>query len=384
MVDAIRRATNGLSRTALAELTGLAPQTISNIVRRLIDDELVVESGTVTNGRGKPRTILQLRPQSRFAIGVHLDPAVINFVVLDLAGGVVAESHLIPSRLVNPTAILTDIANEIGRLERSYGIDRARIVGVGVAVPGPVELSAGTVVDPPNLVGWHRIPVRDQLADATGHNVVLEKDVTAAAVAEMWVGGPAGIGTFLVVYIGTGIGVGLVWRGEAVRGASGNVGDVGHIVVDSTGPTCTCGQRGCIAVTITAEALVGEARELGLSVHPTNLAVAYAELCELTASNQTAQHIIDRSADRMARAVTVMANLFDVERIVFGGPYWPPIAETYLDRIPRLLGDSLATSQIHSTKVSGSAAGRSLTAIGAASIVFDHAFSPHPSNLMLT
>lgn len=94
ILEAIRRSPGGLSRVELAKVVGLSPQTISNISRRLLDQELIVEAGKEGSGPGKPRTILRLNPSGMYAVGVHLDPAVITFVVLDLLGDVVRHSRM--------------------------------------------------------------------------------------------------------------------------------------------------------------------------------------------------------------------------------------------------------------------------------------------------
>src|SRR3954470_15537407 len=89
LLDAIRRSTRGISRVELVAETGLTAQTVSNIVRRLIAEELVVESGRVrTTSRGKPRTLLRVQPSARFAVGVHVDPATLTYVLIDIEGTV--------------------------------------------------------------------------------------------------------------------------------------------------------------------------------------------------------------------------------------------------------------------------------------------------------
>ena len=120
-------------------------------------------------------------------------------------------------------------------------MDRDRIAGLGVASPGPIDLDEGTVVDPPLLPGWDSVPLRDALAEATGLSTLMDKDVTSAAVAETWAGGPSGAGSFIFMYMGTGIGCGIVLNDEVVRGTSGNAGEIGHIMVDPAARPATAG-----------------------------------------------------------------------------------------------------------------------------------------------
>ena len=264
ILDAIRRAPAGLSRVELAQIVGLSPQTISNISRRLLDQHLIVEAGKEGTGPGKPRTMLRLNSSGQYAVGVHLDPAVTTFVVLDLVGAVVKHSRINTPAGADPDAVIGTIAAEIKQLIAGSGVEAARIAGLGVASPGPVDLAEGIVVDPPLLPGWHSVPLRDALAAATGLSTLVDKDATSAAVAEAWAGGPSGAGSFIFMYLGTGIGCGIVLNDEVVRGTSGNAGEIGHIVVDPDGPPCDCGQRGCVNVTCIPPVLVAQAEAAGV------------------------------------------------------------------------------------------------------------------------
>src|SRR5687768_12561192 len=264
ILDAVRRSSGGLSRVELAQIVGLSPQTISNISRRLLDQSLIVEAGKEGSGPGKPRTILRLNPSGMYAVGVHLDPAVATFVLLDLLGAVVQHSQIKTPADGGPDAVIAAIAGEIEQLIQASGVDQDKIAGLGVAAPGPIDHDNGTVVEPPLLNGWHRVPLRDALADATGMSVLMDKDVTSAAVAETWAGGPSGTGSFVFMYMGTGIGCGIVLNDEVVRGASGNAGEIGHIIVDPDGPLCDCGLRGCVKSSCIPKVLVAEAHAAGV------------------------------------------------------------------------------------------------------------------------
>jgi predicted NBD/HSP70 family sugar kinase len=390
ILDAIRRSTAGLSRVELAQIVGLSPQTISNISRRLLDQHLIVEAGKEGSGPGKPRTILRLNPAGMYAVGVHLDPALITFVVLDLVGAVVKHSRITTPE-GQPADVIATIAAEIQRLVAESGVDSTKIAGLGVAAPGPIDLEQGTVVDPPLLSGWDRVPLRDALAEATGLSTLVDKDVTSAAVAETWAGGPSGSGSFVFMYMGTGIGCGIVLNDELVRGTSGNAGEIGHIIVDPEGPPCDCGLRGCVKSSCIPQVLVAQAVEAGVlardpadsgpgSAIPERFAklIAAAE-----AGNTKAVEIIDHSAVLVARAVSVVTNTLDVERVVFGGPFWSLLSERYLDRIPQLLSVNSAARQIHGIEVVGTGVGEDVGAVGAACLVLEHTLAPRSQRLLL-
>lgn len=393
VLEAIRRARNGLSRVELARDTGLSAQTVSNIVRRLLEQSLVVETGKIKKGMGKPRTVIRLNPGARFSIGVHLDPAVMTFVILDLNGEVAGQTRCSVPASADPDTVVELMGSTITALLVGRGVDRARVLGIGLAAPGPIDPDPGVIFDPPHLQGWHIVPLREALSNRTGFPVLLEKDVAAAAVAEVWGGNGGAADSFVFVYLGTGIGMGLVSEGRVIRGRSHNAGEVGHIVVDPDGPPCFCGLRGCVVMSCIPAYLVGEATAEGLISRTTSepdqadapcLEDAFSILCSAAAAGEDAAvGILQRSATRLAKAVSVLANALDIDRIVFGGPFWPQLAKVYLGVMPDALKGLMVASSVHTVRVEGTVFGADVAAIGAACSVFNDALSPRTDRLLL-
>ncbi|GAA3102132.1 putative NBD/HSP70 family sugar kinase [Kribbella aluminosa] len=382
VLDAIRRSEQ-LSRVELAEATGLSGQAISNIARRLLDAGLVREAGVLRGaGLGKPRTLLELEPTGRYAVGVHLDPSVVTVVLLDLTGEVVARRP-VDQYADDPDLLIDGIAKTIEEVIAESGAVRDRVTGVGIAAPGPIDVERGVVVDPPNLSAWHLVPLCDQLQERTGLPVVLDKDVTAAAAAEKWAGQG---GSFVFFYLGTGVGAGLVIGDEVVRGSSSNVGEIGHVIVDPDGPVCYCGRRGCVGEASQPRYLVQQAVRAGVLADGIDLddrpAVeeAFARLCALAADGSTgARQIVVQLAVRIAKVVEDVANLLDLDRVVFGGPHWEHLAPVLNDAVRAALDGRFLLQAVHPFEVTGTALGTDVGAIGAASLVLDRTFSPNPA-----
>jgi len=395
VLDAVRRHRSGLSRVELAQRTGLSAQTIGNVTRRLIESGLVRETGKLINGPGKPRTMLELEPAGRFAVGVHIDPAVITFVVLDLEGAVVGHSLARTPSAPDPDDVIELMARHIDELIADAGVDRSRVMGVGIASPGPIDLVAGVVLDPPMLRRWRDVPLRTALSHATGLPVLLEKDVTAAAVAELWFSASGTRTNFVFVYYGTGLGTGLVVGHEPVRGASANSGDFGHIVVDEGGPRCICGDHGCVGMLVTPAALVRDAVDTGVLDSRFRLAEGdadeiaktdsgFAALVALAeAGDEGAAEVIRRAARRLARSIVVIINLLDLDEVILGGPFWAAIEPFMLRDLESAIASSAALIPKHPIAVVSSAIGADVAAIGAACLVLDHAFSPRPSAMLI-
>lgn len=388
ILEAIRRSGEGLSRIELVDATGLSAQTITNITRRLLDEGFIAEAGRTISGPGKPRVTLRLVAESRFSVGVHLDPAVITFVLLDMSGAVVRRTvERVHDR--DPRRIVDLMAETIDALIDGAGVDRGLVAGVGVAAPGPLDAQRGTVLDPPKLQGWHRVPLRSILAEATGFEVTLEKDTTAAAVGELWTGAGATRGSFLFVYLGTGLGVAVVREGDAITGSSHNFGEIGHIIVDPDGPPCACGSRGCVEVVCTPQAIVERAEAAGIWTEdpaPGDAVVEerFTQLCERAAAGEPpAVDVLRGSAGHLAILIAALTNVLDVDRVVLGGPFWSRLADVYLREIPEPLNRRSATRELRMLTVEGTVVGDDVGAVGAACVVLDAVLTPRASDLYL-
>lgn len=387
ILDLIRRTPQGLSRVEIASATGLSAQTVSNVSRRLLDTGIVLEAGKFNVGPGKPRTLLQLDPTGMYSIGVHLDPTVVTYVLLDLAGNVVADHRAPTPSEATPASIIAAMAQQIDALMQRSAVPHERVLGVGIAAPGPVDATLGLLIDPPLLDGWVRVPLREALAEATGFPVLLEKDVSAAAVAEIWTANASERDNFAFFYYGTGIGMGLVLDHEVLRGSSDNAGDIGHVRVASTGPVCSCGRRGCVGDLVVPHRLVQEAEASGVFKGGAHESVdaRFTQLSDAAhAGSPQALEILARAAEHIATAVVIITNLLDVDRVVFGGPFWQRVGSLVLPRISELVNTDRALISPHPIRLLDSGLGEDVAAIGAGCLVLDHSLSPRPSTLLIS
>jgi predicted NBD/HSP70 family sugar kinase len=395
ILDAIRRASDGISRVEVAERTGLSAQTISNVCRRLLDAGLIRESGTQASGVGKPRTIMELEPGGRFAIGVHLEPTVSTVVVLTLAGAVVAH-RAIPTREQLPSSeTIENIVRVAREVSAEAGAPSERIMGAGIAAPGPVDVRSGTVLNPPLLAGWQNVPVRDVLAETLNMPVLLEKDVTAAAVAELWMNSDPRRGNMVFFYYGTGVGAGIIVQNEVIRGLSSNAGDIGSVIVGGGGHD-ESDRRWRLGDAVMPRYLVREAIGRGVvtersATGESDAELSTADVIELfarlgeaaTAGVGDAVEILDAAAQDIATALVTIINLLDTSTVIFGGPFWGAVGDFMLARIPDLVRMSPVLVSPHPITFAQSEIGEDVAAIGAACLVLDHAFSPHPAGLLI-
>ncbi|MFF7972771.1 ROK family protein [Streptomyces sp. NPDC007905] len=251
VLDLLRAAgADGISRLELAERTGLTPQAVSKITARLREEGLAAEAGRRASTGGKPRTVLRLVPEAGHAVGVHLDRDELRAVLVDLDGAVVGERRRALDLGAGAEAVLGVVAAAVEGLVADVlgggGLSGVgSLLGVGIALPGPLDHARGVLHRVTGFPEWDGFPLRDALAERLGVPVVVDKDTNAAALG-LAVGGEGG--SFAYLHLGTGLGAGLVIGGHVHRGARTGAGEFGHQVLQLDGPACECGNRGCVEV----------------------------------------------------------------------------------------------------------------------------------------
>lgn len=250
----------GISRLELAERTGLTPQAVSKITARLRAEGLAADAGHRASTGGKPRTVLRLVPDAGYAVGMHLDRDELTVVLVDLAGAVAA-SRTAPLDFGAPADEVVAVAAYAVAAVRDGGAQPVDlpVLGVGVAVPGPLDHRGGVLHRVTGFPQWDGYPLRDALAARTGLPVVVDKDTNAAALGLAL--RAAGAGDFAYLHLGTGLGAGLVLGGGLHRGARTGAGEFGHQTVQLDGPVCSCGGRGCIEALCLAAVARGDVAE---------------------------------------------------------------------------------------------------------------------------
>ncbi|MFE9887688.1 ROK family protein [Streptomyces scopuliridis] len=302
VLDLLRTAgEGGISRLELAERTGLTPQAVSKITARLRTEGMAAEAGRRASTGGKPRTVLRLVPSAAHAVGLHLDRDELTAVLVDLAGTPVAvrrvpldlgagAERVIEAAAVQVDAVRADAVRAEagcdggvhagrgrvgswhaggGRVDsvragagaggqNGEGLGVGELLGVGVAMPGPLDHATGVPRRVTGFPQWDGFPLRDALAARLQLPVVLDKDTNAAALG-LALRGPGD--SFVYLHLGTGLGAGLVLGGTLHRGARTGAGEFGHQVIQLDGPLCECGNRGCIEALCLAAVARGDLAE---------------------------------------------------------------------------------------------------------------------------
>lgn len=395
VLDQIQLA-DGISRVEIAQLTGLTPQTVSGIVRRLLDEGIVREDGAsrVASG-GKPRTTLRINADAGSAVGLVFDPVELTCAVVDLLGRPVVVKRRPTPPGIDPSQVVAAMAELVADVLDEAKVSRDDVLGLGLATPGPIDQKLGMIVAPPQLAHWIRVPLQSMLSDATGLPVTLDNDATAAAVGERWSGVGRGVANFAYFFFGTGIGGGLVLNHQMYRGGSFNAGEFGHSSVLPDGPECYCGNRGCLERLVNPSAIVAEVhRRLG---HPSGadssvLSQAFREdpasvdhaAIQLAAGagDPVATAVVDEAAAHVASVAVSIANFIDVDLIILGGHGIQHVESRYVDVVAAALAARPLARRIRVVKVEASPLGTDAAVVGSAALVLHATYSPQLSALL--
>lgn len=370
-----------ISRVELAEHTGLTQAAISHAVRALLDEGLLRETGDREWTGGKPRVMLTLDPLARCAVGVQLGADWVVVALTDARGAVVARTRVRGARRTDPDAVVAGIARHVDVLLRASGVGRRSVAGLGLAVPGTLDLDAGAIAVSRSLDRWQGYAVRSRLGAAVGLPVVMDSDATAAAVGEYWAGRTAGSAAHCTLYMGAGIGAGIVVGGAVYRGASGNVGPLGlmhlHRARHDAGPTLEeLAAPHAVARAARRAVAAGRRTSARLSADGDPITDFGAVATAAVQGDALAVELIEDSAGYLADAVVTAANLLDVDSVVLAGPAFSTAGSLYAAVVERRLRVELHAADRHGVRVALAAHVADAAAVGAAALVLQEELAP--------
>ncbi len=238
------RTTSCRTRATLATTTGLSRATVSSLIDELISLNLVRETGIQISQGGRPGTCLELNPKGGAAIGLEVGVDFISVVLTDFVANILWKNRVEFDTREQPTVIA--LAEQ--QIERAIQYSRElrlKLLGIGVGLPGLVKVNEGTLTFAPNL-GWQNVPFQTPWERRFGIPVYVINEGSAAALGEHYFGVAAGYHDFIYLSASTvGIGAGIVIGGKLFQGIQGYAGEIGHMVLEPSGPLCACGRHGC-------------------------------------------------------------------------------------------------------------------------------------------
>lgn len=261
----------------------------------------------------------------KYCIGVDVGGTTVKIGLFTDQGELKENWEIVTRKEEGGSFILSDIAKSLDEKLEANKIDKAKVVGIGIGIPGPVTAD-GTVLKCVNL-GWGIFNVAEEVKKLTGiGNVKVGNDANVAALGEMWQGGGKGYENMVMITLGTGVGGGIIIDGNILTGSKGAAGEIGHISVNfDEEDTCNCGKRGCLEQFASATGIVKEAKRMLLvSDKPSKL----RELQYLSAKaifdaakegDELANDLVDQLTRYLGIAASHIAAVIDPEAFVIGG-----------------------------------------------------------------
>ncbi|MFH0241826.1 ROK family protein [Streptomyces sp. HK10] len=311
VVRAVRIA-GSLTQAEIARTTGLSAATVSNIVRELKDNGTVEVTPTSAGGR-RARSV-SLSGDAGIVVGVDFGHSHLRVAVGNLAHQVLAEES-------EPIDVDASASQGFDRAERLVerlievtGFRREKVIGMGLGVPGPIDVETGVLGSSTILPGWAGTNPREELASRLGVEVHVDNDANLGALGELVWGSGRGARDLAYIKVASGVGAGLVIDGQIYRGPGGTAGEIGHITLDESGPVCRCGNRGCLE-TFTAARYV---LPLLHSSHGPGLTMP--EMVRLARSGDLGcRRVVADVGRHVGSGVANLCNLLNPSRVVLGG-----------------------------------------------------------------
>ena len=306
------RAAGSLTQADIARTTGLSAATVSNIVRELKELGTVEVRSTSAGGR-RARSV-SLSSDAGIVVGVDFGHSHLRVAVGNLAHQVLAEE-------AEPVDVDASAEQGFDRAEKLVerlltvaGVDRAKIIGIGLGVPGPIDMTSGTIGSTAILPGWRGTNPREELAARTGVPVHVDNDANLGALGESVWGSGRGAGDLAYIKVASGVGAGLVINGRIYRGSGGTAGEIGHITLDESGPVCRCGNRGCLETFTAARHVL----PLLTPIHGPELTMR--RVVRLAREGDPGcRRVIADVGRHVGTAVAQLCNVLNLNRVVLGG-----------------------------------------------------------------
>jgi predicted NBD/HSP70 family sugar kinase len=362
-----------MTRAALADV-GLSRSTVQSVIEELAEAGMVIEIGPDTaSGIGRPPILVGLRGSLGVTVGVEIANWTIRVAVCDLAQQPLLHTSTPTDDRADPVTTLSKASALIDKALARTGFRRDQVLGVGIALPGPIQRRTGLTGRACTLKPFVGVNCKELARDVLRLPVLVDNDANLAAIAEVTWGAAKGCRDLAYVYSATGIGVGFIVNGELYAGANGTAGEIGHTTIDENGLVCACGGRGCLNTLANPDAIIHNLKQS----HGTDLTIADV-IALAHGGDAGCRRVLADAGRHIGVATANMYNLLDPELIVIGGSL-APAGEILIDPLCK----SMARRAIHAGEaippvIAGELGEQAVVTGAAAAVLADAANFPLP------
>jgi predicted NBD/HSP70 family sugar kinase len=301
-----------LTKQNIAKKLEISIPTVSTIINELLENNIVEEAGNAGSTGGRKPLIIRFLPDSRFSIGIDLSLNEIRFILTDLNSNIIDEfKENIDTK--NGTLIINTIDFSIKKMLNKNSIDIKKLLGIGVALPGTVNIKKKMLEVAANL-GLKNLSF-EKIGNSLSVPLFLENEAKAAAFAEATIGIAKEKSNLIFVSVAEGIGGGIIINQKLYRGKDVRAGEIVHTTINKNGRVCNCGRKGCWETYASKRALINEYnKSTGSNV--INMGQIISGACS---ANKEAQEVINEYIDNLSVGIQNLMNIFDPDYIVIGG-----------------------------------------------------------------
>ena len=310
-----------ISRAELARRTSLSRSTVSAIVTDLLNTGLAKEARAGASSGGRRPILLEFQDQSSFILGIELGATHVSCVLTDLRCNVRASWSAPAPVRDEPKVALEKMTMAVRSVLEADGVQLSEVLGIGVAVPSPVDRERPGELLPLVVPKWEGHNIATHLEDSFKRPVFVDNDANLGALAELWWGAGSTVSDLAYIKVATGIGAGLIINDHIFRGSGGIAGEIGHTSIDPNGPQCICGLKGCLTTFIGTPALLerakNELRTRGSDRLPPS---SIDELVNAALDGDPMSvDLIHYAGDKLGVGIANMLNLLNPKTVVVGG-----------------------------------------------------------------
>lgn len=368
-----------LSRAELAKQTGLNRSTVSSIIAELLEVRLVRETELQKDKVGRPGMSLELNPAAGCVVGVEVGVRHVTVILADFVMSPVWKETTLIDSASDQEAALTQFERLIDKALLEAEKNNQRCFGIGVGLPGLVDVTKGELKFAPNL-NWRDVALKAKWSEKYGLPVFVENEANAAALGEYYYGAAMGVKDFLYLSAGVGLGGGIVLDGHLFRGSGGYAGEIGHMTIDPHGKLCSCGKRGCWETFVSPRAieqqvneLIGQGSEsiLREMQNVSSGALQFEQIIKAARRGDViAKEAVNQAAWYLGIGVSNLVNVFNPQLIILGGAL-RSASDLLRPVVEKVVADNSLKQPLEILNIQDSVHALNAGAIGAASLVLD-------------
>ncbi len=295
-----------MSRADLARKIGLTRASASIIADELLKDGWITETRLLPGTKsGRPPVALSIAKDACYAVGVFLNRDGCSAGVVSFSGDVICKARF---KLTDETDKLTSLCSSLEKLIEASGVDRKKIIGVGISAPGPLDAQNGIILNPPRFNLWHNTDMAKAVSQALNLPVYMENDASSIARFNLGKSEAHGSENYLLLLVDSGIGSGIILSGKLFHGKNSFTGELGHTTIQLNGKVCECGNRGCLEAYAAIHNILDGSRFS-----------SWEDVMNERHISEDAKAIFDREIEYLSAGITNLANLMGIDTVLIAG-----------------------------------------------------------------